>query len=61
MHIRKPLPEELPGIGQLVFAAIAAVLIAILLIVTVILPAERGADPTGIGAKLGLTLSLIHI
>ena len=55
MHIRKPLPEELPGIGQLVFAAIAAVLISVLLIVTVVLPAERGTDPTGIGAKLGLT------
>ena len=45
MHIRKPLPEELPGIGQLVFAAIAAVLISVLLIVTVVLPAERGTDP----------------
>ncbi len=55
MHIRQPLPEELPSTGQLVVAAIAAVLIAALLAVLIILPAERGVDPTGVGTALGLT------
>ena len=55
MHLRKPLPEELPGTGQLILAAIAAVLIAVLTTFTIILPAERGTDPTGIGTRLGLT------
>ncbi len=55
MHIRKPLPEELPGPGALWLATIAAVAIALLLTITIILPAERGIDPTGIGTSLDLT------
>lgn len=37
------------------FSTVIAALIAILLLVTTILPAERGIDPTGIGRVLGLT------
>lgn len=55
MHIRKPLPEELPGLPRLRLATIATILIATLLIVLIIMPAERGVDPTGIGSMLGLT------
>jgi len=55
MHIRKPLPEELPTPGRLRVAVIVAVVTAAVLIVTIILPAERGTDPTGIGTALGLT------
>ena len=55
MHIRKPLPEELPTTARLKVAAVAAVLIVALLTVLFILPAERGIDPTRIGTALGLT------
>lgn len=55
MHIRKPLHDELPSVSQLRIAAIAAALLAVLLAITIVLPAERGTDPTGIGGVLGLT------
>ena len=55
MHIRKPEPHELPGLRQLQLASIAAIVVVALLLVTVILPAERGIDVTGIGSKLNLT------
>ena len=45
----------MPTSSQLKKAAIAAVLIAVLLSVFVILPAERGIDPTRVGSVLGLT------
>jgi hypothetical protein len=40
---------------NLVKAGVIALLVAILLLVTCILPAEYNIDPTGIGEKLGLT------
>ena len=46
---------ELPTIGQLNQATILAVGVAAALLVTTILPAEYGIDPTGIGSVLGLT------
>jgi hypothetical protein len=55
MHIRKPEPDELPGLRQLQLASLAAVAVVILLTIAVILPAERGVDPTGIGDRLNLT------
>lgn len=55
MSIRKPEPHELPSMGQLRRSALGAVLVALLLAVTVVLPAERGIDPTGIGERLQLT------
>ena len=54
MHIRKPLPEELPSRSKLWLSSAFAVLVAATLIVTVIIPAERGIDPTGIGERLHL-------
>ena len=50
-----PSRAELPSAGKLLFSTFIAVLIAIVLLVTTILPAERGIDPSGIGRVLGLT------
>lgn len=44
----------LPTYGQLWRATLVAFLVAVLLLVTIILPAEYGLDPTGIGTRLGL-------
>lgn len=55
MNIRKPLPHELPSIGKLVFSAILVLLLGCALLIAVVLPAEKGIDPTGIGEKLNLT------
>ena len=40
--------------GQLLAATAAAIVIAGLILVTIVLPAEYGLDPTGVGASLGL-------
>ena len=50
-----PSRAELPSHGKLLRSTAIAALIAIALLVTAILPAERGIDPTGIGRALGLT------
>ena len=46
---------ELPTTGQLNKATALAVCVAAALLVTTILPAEYGIDPTGMGRVLGLT------
>lgn len=43
-----------PSARQLVKATFAAVIVAAVILVTMVLPAEYGIDPTGIGARLGL-------
>lgn len=48
-------PHPLPTPRQLTVATLAAVVVALVLGVTVVLPAERGVDPTGAGGLLGLT------
>src|SRR5687768_17006496 len=51
--------EPSPGLaprGNLFKATLASLLIAGALLVTVVLPAEYGIDPTGVGAWLGLTV-----
>lgn len=50
-----PTQAELPSTGKLLRSTAIAALIAALLLVTAILPAEYGIDPTGIGRSLGLT------
>src|SRR5215203_6149061 len=45
----------LPSNRQLLKATGVAVAIAAIILVTAVLPAEYGIDPTGIGARLGLT------
>lgn len=49
-----PTPEA-PSASSLRRASLVAVLIAVTLVVTAVLPAEYGIDPTGIGRRIGLT------
>lgn len=53
-NANKPNPEELPSSAQLIRSTILAALAAIVILVTVILPAEYGIDPTRIGRLIGL-------
>jgi hypothetical protein len=48
-------PSELPTLRQLSMAAAGAAVVSLVLLVTAVLPAERGLDPTGVGTVLGLT------
>lgn len=48
-------PDGLPSSRSLIKASLIALAIAATLLVTAILPAEYGIDPTGLGGKLGLT------
>jgi hypothetical protein len=50
-----PTRAELPSTGKLLRSTVIAALIAAVLLVTTVLPAEYGIDPTGIGRSLGLT------
>ncbi|WP_352309238.1 transmembrane anchor protein [Psychrobacter sp. W2-37-MNA-CIBAN-0211] len=50
-----PLQAELPTSKQLVKSTILAGIAAVVLLFTVVLPAEYGIDPTGIGSVLQLT------
>lgn len=45
-------PQHNPPLGRI---TVVAVLVAALLTITTVLPAELAVDPTGVGAKLGLT------
>ncbi len=46
--------SELPSTQRLLKATAIAIVVAIVLLVTVVIPAEFGIDPTGIGRRLGL-------
>ncbi len=50
-----PSDRELPSTGKLIKSTILAVAVAAVLLVTVVIPAEYGIDPTGVGDMLGLT------
>ncbi len=50
-----PNRAELPSSRQLLRSTVIALAIAAVLLVTVVLPAEYGVDPTRIGRVLGLT------
>ncbi|MDN3685963.1 hypothetical protein QW180_30055 [Vibrio sinaloensis] len=49
-----PSRAELPTTKQLVRSTFIALVTAIVLLITVILPAEYAIDPTGMGRALGL-------
>lgn len=51
----KPALDELPSTAQLLRSTLIALVAAIAILVTVVLPAEYGIDPTGAGRVLGLT------
>jgi hypothetical protein len=52
-----PLPtvNELPSTRKLVRSTVIALLTAIGLLMTVVMPSEYAVDPTGVGRALGLT------
>jgi hypothetical protein len=49
-----PSKSELPSTAKLVKSTLLAAAIAAVLLVTVVIPAEYGVDPTGIGKMIGL-------
>lgn len=46
---------QAPSAKRLVLSVVGAAVVALLILVTVVLPAEYGIDPTGVGNALGLT------
>ena len=54
-NANKPDASELPSTGKLLKSTGIAVVVASALLVTVVLPAEYGIDPTRVGSLLGLT------
>jgi hypothetical protein len=54
-NAQKPSLAELPSSAQLLRSTVIAAISAVAILVTVILPAEYGIDPTGVGRVLGLT------
>lgn len=51
----RPSNTDLPSAAKLIKSTVAAITLASIILVTAVLPAEYGIDPTGIGAVLGLT------
>lgn len=54
-NANKPDASELPSTGKLLKSTGIAVAVASALLVTVVLPAEYGVDPTRVGSLVGLT------
>ena len=54
-NLNQPYPADLPSTAKLLKSTGVAVVIASALLVTVVLPAEYGVDPTRIGSVFGLT------
>ena len=50
-----PRRVDLPSSGRLLWSTFVAFAVAMLLLVTIILPSEYAIDPTGVGRMLGLT------
>ena len=55
LNSTKPTLEELPTTSQLVKSTIIAFVAAVAVLVIIVMPAEYGIDPTGIGRSIGLT------
>jgi len=53
-NAEKPSLDELPSSAQLIRSTIIAATSAVVILVTVVLPAEYNIDPTGIGGAIGL-------
>jgi hypothetical protein len=54
-NAQKPTADELPSTARLIKSTIMAAIAALVILITVVLPAEYGLDPTRIGKALGLT------
>lgn len=52
---KAPSLNELPSSQQLLRSTITALIVAMALLVTVVMPSEYAVDPTGVGRMLGLT------
>jgi hypothetical protein len=50
-----PSKNELPSTAKLIKSTMVAMVLAAVILVTAVLPAEYGVDPTGVGNMLGLT------
>jgi hypothetical protein len=53
-NAEKPNLDELPSSAQLIRSTIIAIIAAIIILVTIVLPSEYGIDPTGFGRATGL-------
>lgn len=49
-----PSDTEIPSVGKLIKSTVLAMIVAGAILVTVVLPAEYGIDPTGVGKFIGL-------
>ena len=54
-NVTKPTQADLPSSKKLLRSTLIAIVAAIVILITVVLPAEYAIDPTGIGRMLGLT------
>jgi hypothetical protein len=54
-NTERPDPSQLPSTGRLLRSTLIAAAAAATLLTLVVLPAEYGVDPTGVGRVLGLT------
>lgn len=54
-NAKPPSDVELPSTGKLIRSTVISIAAAGVILVTTVLPAEYGIDPTGIGRVLGLT------
>lgn len=54
-NAQKPDVDDLPSSARLLKSTVIAAVAAVAILVTVVLPAEYGIDPTGSGGVLGLT------
>ena len=50
-----PASPELPSVAKLIQSTFLAMALAAIILLTCVLPAEYGIDPTGVGTLLGLT------
>jgi len=55
-NTHKPSENDLPSSSQLLRSTIIALLLAVALLICVVIPAEYGTDPTGVGELLGLKI-----
>lgn len=55
MHDISDLQHKLPSRSKLALSGLLAIVIAAAVLLLFVLPAEYGIDPTGIGARMGLT------
>ena len=54
-NANRPDERDMPTTGQLIRSTLIAIGVAIVLLVTIVLPSEYAIDPTGVGRALGLT------